>query len=287
MEGWSGGLVFLSRTQSPAVECRREPGSFISPMSARVRFLHDLKTAALLSGCTGILGAIAVPFLLSSVYEFLPPEQRELPLPLPAFCLVLAVQIFVVYGLLALAGLRLTRSRGREPAPFLTAIWTGRRPHPRVARSTLAFVTGLGCGIVLVAAIAAIGRYFPQSLPASLHPPSLVGALMASAVASFAEEILCRLFLLGALLRILPASRMGISIAILTSSLLFGALHAPSAIFLFGGLANVPLLSWVWMIGLNAFVGVACAVWYFRAGIGGAILVHAGTDLVWHVLSQV
>jgi hypothetical protein len=27
-------------------------------------------------------------------------------------------------------------------------------------------------------------------------------------------------------------------------------------------------------------------VWYLRSGIGGAILVHFGADLVWHVLTQ-
>jgi hypothetical protein len=63
-------------------------------------------------------------------------------------------------------------------------------------------------------------------------------------------------------------------------------LPAPAAVFIFGGLHNVPTLFWVWMVSLNAFVGVACAVWYLRVGIGGAILVHFGTDLVWHVLSQ-
>ena len=57
-------------------------------------------------------------------------------------------------------------------------------------------------------------------------------------------------------------------------------------VFLFGGLANVPPLFWVWMVGLNALIGVACAVWFLRLGIEGAILVHAGADLVWHVLTQ-
>jgi hypothetical protein len=42
----------------------------------------------------------------------------------------------------------------------------------------------------------------------------------------------------------------------------------------------------LWVILFNGFVGLACAIWYLRAGIGAAILVHFGTDLVWHVLSQ-
>jgi membrane protease YdiL (CAAX protease family) len=88
------------------------------------------------------------------------------------------------------------------------------------------------------------------------------------------------------LLRILPASGRSIVIAVAGSSLLFGAFHAPAAAFVFGGIDRVPPLFWVWMLSLNAFVGVACAVWYLRSGIGGAILVHFATDLVWHVLSQ-
>src|SRR5262249_39488725 len=109
---------------------------------------------------------------------------------------------------------------------------------------------------------------------------------LASATASFGEEILCRLFLLSALLRILPASSSGTLIAVSVSSLLFAVLHAPAAVFLFGGFDKVPLLTWVWMASLNAFVGIACAMWYLRIGIGGAILAHFATDLVWHMLPQ-
>jgi membrane protease YdiL (CAAX protease family) len=134
--------------------------------------------------------------------------------------------------------------------------------------------------------IVVIKRALPQSLPDVLHPPSLLGALLASATASFSEEILCRLLLLSALLRILPASSNGTVIAVAVSSLLFAVLHAPAAVFLFGGFDKVPPLTWVWMVFLNAFVGTACAAWYLRVGIGCAILVHFATDLVWHVLPQ-
>jgi membrane protease YdiL (CAAX protease family) len=114
----------------------------------------------------------------------------------------------------------------------------------------------------------------------------LWGALLASGTASFGEEILCRLFLLSALLRILPTSGSSTVIAVAVSSLLFAVLHVPAAVFLFGGFDKVPSLTWVWMVCLNVFVGIACATWYLRIGIGSAILVHFATDLVWHVLGQ-
>ena len=255
-------------------------------MSQVVSIGNDLKTAGVLAGSAGLLGAVSVPLLLPSIFELIPPEQRTLPLPLPLFCVVLALQFLVVYGLFALAGLRLARARNREPAPLLSAFWTKRRLDNFGVPAGMAFGTGTLCGIALVGAIALIKRVLPQTLPDVLHPSSFWGALLASATASFSEEILCRLFLLSALLRILPASNQNTVLAVVISALLFGGLHAPAAVFIFGGLHNVPRLFWIWMVSLNAFVGAACAVWYLRIGIGGAILVHFGTDLVWHVLSQ-
>jgi len=255
-------------------------------MSQNVTIVNDLKTSAVLAGSAGLLGAVTVPFLLPSIFELVPPDQRTLPLPLPLFCVVLAIQFLVIYGLFALAGLRLARARNLEPDPLLSAIWAKKRPDRLGFSAGWAFGTGLLCGLGLVGAIALIKRSLPQTLPEVLHPSSFWGALLASATASFGEEILCRLFLLSALLRILPASRSGTVIAVAISSLLFAVLHAPAAVFLFGGLDKVPPLTWVWMVSLNAFVGAACAVWYLRIGIGGAVLVHFGTDLVWHALSQ-
>src|SRR4029079_17217672 len=92
-----------------------------------VSIVNDLKTAAVLAGSAGLLGAVTVPFLLPSILELVPPAQRTLPLPLPLFCVALAVQFLLIYGLLALAGLRLARARNREPAPLLSALWTSKR----------------------------------------------------------------------------------------------------------------------------------------------------------------
>jgi membrane protease YdiL (CAAX protease family) len=255
-------------------------------MPQEVDVRSDLKTAAVLAGTAGIFGAVTVPLLLPAVFERVSPEQRALPIPLPLFCVAIAVQFLIVYGMLALLGLRLARARDREPAPLLTAVWTRTRVNRFASPASLAFATGILCGLALIVVIALIQRFAPHTLPDLLHPSSLWGALSASAAASFSEEILFRLFVLGALLRILPMSSTMTAIAVVTSSLLFGAFHAPAAIFLFGGLQNVPPLFWVWMVVLNGLIGIACAAWFLRAGIGAAILVHFGADLVWHVLSQ-
>jgi len=255
-------------------------------MAQNVSLADDLKTAAVLAGAAGLLGALSVPFLLPLSFQFVPPEQRTLPLPLPLFCGLLVTQFLVVYGLIALAGLRLARRRNLEPAPLLSGIWTRKRVENFGPPTVMAFGTGLLCGMALVGAMGLIKGFLPQTLPSVLHPPSVWGSLLGSAAASFGEEILCRLFLLSGLICLLPVCKKGTALAIGVSALAFAALHSPAAVFLFGGLHNVPLLSWVWMLVLNALFGIACAVWYLRAGIGAAILVHFGTDLVWHVVSQ-
>src|SRR5262249_45150989 len=158
-----------------------------------------------------------VPVLLPS----LPPEARSLPLPLPVFCTVLAVQLVVLYGLLGFVGLRLARTRGLEPAPYLTAIWD---PQATCARRTWArggFAIGLGCGALLVAAVAAIQRFFPATLPGMLHPPGIASALLASTAGSLGEEILFRLFALSLLLRLLPEGRAATTMAVGGSALAF------------------------------------------------------------------
>ena len=73
-------------------------------MPQHVSIVNDLRTAAVLGGSVALLGAAAVPFLLPSIFELVPPDQRTLPLPLPLFCVVLAIQFLVIYGSFALAG---------------------------------------------------------------------------------------------------------------------------------------------------------------------------------------
>ena len=247
-----------------------------------LRPVDDLKSALVLSCAFALSAAATVPLLLPS----LPAEARTLPMPLPVFCVLLAVQSAVVYGLLGFVGLRLARDRGLEPAPHLTAIWSRQAESPRWSRVALAFVVGMGCGVVLVGVVAMIQRFLPTTLPSTLHPPGIVPALAASTAGSFGEEILFRLFALSVLLRLLPPGRTGAAVAVGVSALAFAAAHTPAMIFLFGGLQGVPLLAWVWVIALNGLLGIALGLIFLRWGIVCAILAHFGTDVLWHAASQ-
>ena len=91
--------------------------------------IDDLKAAVALSLCFAIAAALSVPLLLPS----LPPEARQLPLPIPVFSVILAVQMAILYGLFAFCGIRLARAGEREPAPLLTSIFAGSARPPLAA----------------------------------------------------------------------------------------------------------------------------------------------------------
>jgi hypothetical protein len=239
-------------------------------------------SALALAGAFALAAALTVPLLLPS----LPPEARSLPLPLPVFCLALTVHLVVLYGLFGFVGLRLARARGLEPTAGWPAAGGPRVPGRGWKRAAGAFGMGLGCGALLVAVVAAIQRFLPGTLPETLHPPGIAAALLASTAGALGEEILFRLFALSLLLWLLPVGRVGMATAVGVSALAFGAAHAPALAFLFGGLQQVPALSWVWLIVLNGLLGVVFGVVFVRSGIVTAVLAHFGTDVVWHAASQ-
>lgn len=264
-----------SRVNVRAVEDDQRPGS--SPVPARL----DLRSAALLAGVYGVTGAVAALLLIPLVAQ---KTEVKLPLSVPAFAVVLAVQLTAIYGLMAWAGLRMARGRGLEPAPMLTQLWRGERLRVGWVGFGRGALTGLLVGSALVLAVKGITRAFPGALPEMLHPPSVLSALAASTAGSFGEEILCRLFLLSAVLRVIPReARWGRPAAAVVSSLAFGGLHTPGMVALYGGLAAVPAMAWVWVISLNALAGTVFAALYLRRGIGMAIAGHWFCDLAWHV----
>jgi len=46
-------------------------------MPQDVSIVNDLKTAAVLAGSAGLLGAVTVPFLLPSIFELVPAQERS------------------------------------------------------------------------------------------------------------------------------------------------------------------------------------------------------------------
>ena len=75
-------------------------------MPQDVSIVNDLKTAAVLAGSAGLLGAATVPFLLPSISELVPPDNGRC-CPLPLFCVARDPALL---RLAVLAGLRGARN---------------------------------------------------------------------------------------------------------------------------------------------------------------------------------
>ena len=103
-------------------------------MPQKVSIVTDLKTAAVLAGSAGLLGAVTVPFLLPSIFELVPAHQRTLPLPM--------------LSLLPLVRCCL-QSYTRRPRCFFLGGWTRFHPSPGSGwfPSTRSSALRVPCGI--------------------------------------------------------------------------------------------------------------------------------------------
>jgi membrane protease YdiL (CAAX protease family) len=198
----------------------------------------------------------------------------------------LAAVITCLYGAAGLAGWWLAVRAG---LPGVTAAGITRRTW---LRGSLLFGVAIGIGMVIVDG--AVGLVLGwEGFP---HPP-FPASLLASLSAAIGEEIIFRLFLLTVwyvLLRRLlrwrldtaSADRWAAVGAIVIATLAFALGHLGTAMVLYGveTPSEVPILVMIMLLVLNAPVGIATGTAFLRVGLVGAVGVHLGANLIWHVL---
>ncbi len=190
--------------------------------------------------------------------------------------------IFVLYGVLGLAGLYFARRLGlpgvwRENAHWRDWLW---RP----------LLIGVALGAVLVVldrVFASVGNW-----PGFAHPP-FPASIFASATAGIGEEIVFRMFVLGLwaflfnlVLRRWSATGAALWIGNILAALAFGASHLPSQMILLNvtSPAQLPPLMLGELFLLNGIIGIAAGLYYWRDGLVAASGIHFWTDVVWHVI---
>ncbi len=196
-----------------------------------------------------------------------------------------AAAIVLIYGPAALAGWWLAR---RVQLPAIAAVgltlW-------RWVRGPLAAGAVTGVGMILV-------EQAMQRLAAAppIPHPAFPGSLLASYSAAVGEEIIFRLFLLSlwavlwrrALRLFLPPERSrayALAIANGIAAVTFALAHLGSAMALYGvtSPAQLPEVTLVELLALNGLVGIVAGSHLMRYGLLGAVGVHLGADLIWHV----
>lgn len=190
------------------------------------------------------------------------------------------LQTFLNYGLFGL-GLAAAQKVGIA-RPVLKG-WDERREDRTELRNSIRLAVILA--IASVAAIYAIGSIGPSlDLKPTVTLPSAGIATMASIGAGVSEEIMLRLFVMSIvaflLLKVIPSRNASIRIAIVTASLLFGAMHLPLA----SSIGTLTFASGAVVVLANAAAGTAFGWLYWKRGLVAAMISHTFLDLIIKVL---
>jgi membrane protease YdiL (CAAX protease family) len=228
---------------------------------------------------------VSSPFLLRVLQEVL--AGRHVPLPLGVIILLQLVQVLILAGLAAAAGVW-TAPRVGLDAPLVRARLAGAPVAGRLLRlvpdAVLAGTLSAACVLLLSVALksrlpSGLGD-FPGMSPWTMATAAAYGALV--------EEVVCRwglLALFAYLLDRLGMSRpAGFWVANVAAALGFGLLHLPGA-FALGVHPNVVVVTYL-LVG-NGLVGLVFGWLFRRRGLESAMLAHGSTDLWLHTVFPV
>ena len=209
---------------------------------------------------------------------------RTWPQPAWQAAVTVGTGVVALYGVFGLLGWWLAMRVGLVGVTARDATWRQWARGPLVA--------GLAAGAGMVAVDLGASRLLGwEGFP---HPPFPL-SLPASYSAAVGEEILFRLFLMSGLYtawlwllrgRIAPAQRWAGRASNLLAALAFTAAHLGTAMALYGVTtpADLPPMVIPMLVILNGVVGLVAGAAFLRQGLTGAVGVHLGADLVWHVL---
>lgn len=246
----------------------------MKPLSLSTRIFAGL--VILLAG----LGALNV-FLPQGEFIAQIPAER-MPASSPIMALVTGVGILILYGGLGYVGLYLSTRLHFKP------IWDDTTPPKQRLGGPLVVGLIMGIGFILVDAILS---QFHQMGPL-MHPP-FPTSLVASFSAAIGEEIIFRLFFIAFWVWLISqvmlkgrAQTQVFWVVVMFSAIGFTFSHFPSIMMLYGGsvMSALPAAMIIELFLLNGSLSVVAAYYFLEVGFLGAVMVHLGADLMWHVV---
>jgi len=243
------------------------------------------KVFSILFGAS-IFGVIAImPFALTLQSDLL----NEIPFPLPIVLLLSIVQSSILFFVLILTGLFISKKIGFG-APILER-WSEKKEIKTYIKSIIGISIGLGilAGILII--LADYILYFSAAVSntaATNYPPVWQG-LLASFYGGINEEILLRLFFMSLLVWIIfkikktdddNPTNLSIWLSIILAAILFGLLHLPITTSI---TAITPVIIARALL-LNGIGGVIFGWLYWKKGLESAMLSHFSADIILYVV---
>ncbi|QOR68871.1 CPBP family intramembrane metalloprotease [Cytobacillus suaedae] len=233
----------------------------------------------------GLIGAFAVlPYQFSMMKEKIDEDRRNYPTkkipPLPILKLISFFQTGILIGIAAFFGVKIAPIVGLD-WPIINFLLEGT-PIPYPLPSTLFWSVVIA--ILTVLFIVRLDLLFMKNIDSSkVKIPSRKQAITASFYGGLSEEIITRLFFMS--LIVFLSTRLGFEtsaywIGIIVAALLFGLLHLPAAIGLFG---KSPLVIGR-TITLNFIPGIIFGYLFWKYGIEIAMFTHFCADILLHAV---
>lgn len=226
-----------------------------------------------------MLTACATLGLLLSV----PAAQALMGYGYATFTLILLqlLNLLLIFPLIK-AGIALARGVfDREDVGVVIRSGLDREPPRWTSRLVVSVGMGLACGLVLRVALLSNLAAFPAP-EAGVNQPGQWAIALSSVGAALSEEVGYRFGLVTLLAWLVNKVRSGgqlvtaLHLSNLAAGLVFGLIHLPTAMSLFGTL-SASVISLV--VGLNAIAGVAFGWLFIRYGLPAAMIAHAVTNL--------
>ena len=215
---------------------------------------------------------------------------QNLPVPLSVLLTTQFIQSLIISVIAIFAGLYFAKKVGLG-LPIIEG-WLEGKPVKDYFISILPISIGLG----IIAGVLILGLDYLFSFAGAainvstsqLIPPAWQG-LLASFYGGINEEILLRLFLMTLLVWIFfkikktetgKPTKIGVWLAIILASILFGAGHLPTVAAI---TALTPILVARTII-LNSVGGIIFGWLYWKKGLESAMIAHFSADIVLHVI---
>lgn len=247
--------------------------------------LINWKVFLILFGAS-IFGVIAVmPFALTIQQDLL----EQVPLPFPVIILLSIVQSAIMFFMLTLVGLVISKKIGFG-APILE-----RLIEKKEVKTSIRSITGLSIGLGIIAGVLILlGDYIVSrlgnvNLDLTTYTIPVWQGFLASFYGAINEEIMLRLFFMSLIIWIClkikktdskKATNRLVWFAIFLAAILFGIVHLP---FTAAITAITPLIL-VRAILLNGIGGVIFGWLYWKKGLESAMISHFSADIILYVL---
>ena len=235
----------------------------------------------------GALSAAAIiPLAIDLVGPTLPPFDSSLPLSL--IIVIGVVQNLVLLAVMVFVGLKLGRKLGLG-APLLESWLDNELSRKTGTILKDGVLVGIAVGVVVLAIVLALVPTLPKLPFVAVAKIALWKRVLACFYGGIYEELLTRLFLLTLiawlvtkLLRrsVAPLTRTPFWIANLTTAILFGLGHLPSASLV---MPITPLVVLAALL-LNGIAAIPFGLLYRKHGLESAMIAHFSADFVLYVV---